>query len=106
MNKPTDNSSGVLIVLSLGFFIHQICRFHLRSDSNGVSITYIVLNLIVATEQFTLGLQLITIDTEGVPDGMVHTPPSAGDWLNLVQFAVVWLGHVVLHDNIPGEEVR
>jgi len=59
-------------------------------------LTYLLFNLIVATEQVTLGLHLIVIDYVDVMPGIVHNPRALGDWLNLSQLVVVWLGHMLL----------
>jgi hypothetical protein len=54
---------------------------------SGISLAYLLCNLISATEQFTLGFTLIIFDTNAVATG----PRSAGDWLNLCQFTLVWV---------------
>ncbi|KAI1779361.1 hypothetical protein F4818DRAFT_438137 [Hypoxylon cercidicola] len=55
----------------------------------------ILFNLIVATEQFALGLHFI-VDNDEIMDDVVHNPLTLGDWLNLAQFSIVWLCHLVL----------
>lgn len=56
----------------------------------GIAPSYVLFNLIAATEQFSFGLHFIVKNDDFV-DRIVHTPPTLGDWLNLAQFAVVWL---------------
>lgn len=59
----------------------------MRGDSSGISLYYILFNLLVATEILALDLSFLTM--EGGTDMFIHNPPSVGDWLNLAQFAIV-----------------
>ncbi|KPM41720.1 hypothetical protein AK830_g4815 [Neonectria ditissima] len=83
-----------LLLLSAASFVPQLSRLLARGDSAGLAPKYILFNLIVATQQFSLGLYYIVANDE--LDLVVHSPPTAGDWLNLAQFTVVWLGHLIL----------
>ncbi|KAK7710719.1 hypothetical protein SLS64_005622 [Diaporthe eres] len=49
---------------------------------------YVLFNLIVATELFTIDLSILTSVDGG--DIFVHSPATIGDWLNLAQFGTVW----------------
>ena len=71
-------------------------RLHERASGAGISITYAVINLIVATEQLAFGLHLITIDPQLAYEGITHAPLTASDWLNVLQFLAVWLGHTIM----------
>ena len=87
--------SSILLLLSLFSFLPQ-CRLILsRGTSSGISLYYVLFNLIVATEQFAIGLHL-HVDNVEIDDAIIQSPPSVGDWLNLAQFASVWLGHLAL----------
>ncbi|KAH8743749.1 hypothetical protein F5883DRAFT_592078 [Diaporthe sp. PMI_573] len=79
----------VLLVLSFASFLPQLQLLWLRRDSTGISLFYVLFNLIVITEQFTIDLALITSVDGG--DIVVHTPATTGDWLNLAQFGTVWV---------------
>jgi len=52
--------------------------------------------MIVATEQLGLYVHMMAFQHHRVMPGMIADPPSLGDWLNLAQFAAVWLGHFAL----------
>ncbi|KAL3427580.1 ATP synthase F0 [Phlyctema vagabunda] len=88
-------SATVLIVLSLISFLPQIQRIVRKKSSVDISLTYILLNTISATEQFTLGFYLIAIHGHDA-DFFVGDPRNLGDWLNLTQLVVVWLASLVL----------
>lgn len=71
-------------------FVPQICRTVARRQSSGISTYYILFNLISATEQFALAFFFVVNNFEE-PDFFVHSPVNAGDWMNLVQTAVITL---------------
>jgi hypothetical protein len=98
----TNEHYSLLILLSLTSFLPQICHLRLRNDSSGISLIYILFNLIVATEELTLGYHFIVADYKTpYGDGITHDPPTLEDWLNVDQFLVVWLGHLVLSVGNP-----
>jgi hypothetical protein len=66
-----------------------------RKDCQGISLGYLLLNLISATEQFTLEFFILVNNTEQA-DFLIETPPTTGDWLNLAQFTIVWALHLLL----------
>ncbi|KAL2865925.1 PQ-loop repeat-containing protein [Aspergillus lucknowensis] len=83
----------ILIILSTASFYPQIRRIQLRNSTYGISTAYILFNLISATEHFTFLFALL-VNSSG--DVFIHEPPTTGDWLNLCQFFVVWMGCLVL----------
>jgi hypothetical protein len=85
---------SILIILSVLSFNPQLQRLQKHGESTGISRFYILFNLVVATEQFTVGLFLIGFGLGG--SKMLDSPPLFGEWLNLVQFGAVWLCHLVL----------
>jgi len=50
----------------------------------------VLFNLISATEEFTLSFFWVVNSFEP-SDVFVNKPPNAGDWLNFVQFSLVWV---------------
>lgn len=80
---------SVLLVLSSTSFLPQLQLLWLRRDSSGISLYYVLFNLIVATELFTIDLAMLTsVDGGNI---FVHSPATTGDWLNLAQFGTVWV---------------
>lgn len=80
---------SVLLVLSFASFLPQLQLLWLRRDSLGINLYYALFNLIVATELFTIDLSILTSVDGG--EIFVHSPATTGDWLNLAQFATVWV---------------
>lgn len=76
-------------------FIPQFRRIISRDDCIGISLWYILFNLISATEQFTFGLHFV-VDNMEIVDSVINTPPTTGDWLNFAQFTLVWVCHLTL----------
>jgi hypothetical protein len=62
----------------------------IRKDSSGISAYYVLFNLVAATEQFTIIFFLLVNDTVG-GNLIVHTPPTTGDWINLIQMSLFWI---------------
>lgn len=54
---------------------------------------YVLFNLIIATHSLALSVSAM-IDWEG--NFLVQQPPAAQDWLHVAQFAITWLGQLVL----------
>jgi uncharacterized protein with PQ loop repeat len=80
-------------VLSVLSFVPQFRRTIARKRSSGISTYYVLFNLISATEQFVLAFFYVVNDFDR-SDFFVHRSVNAGDWINLVQTAVVavlWL---------------
>lgn len=85
----------MLLVLSFLSFLPQLQLFWLRRDSSGVSLYYVLFNLVVSTELFTIDLSILTSVDGG--DIFVHAPATIGDWLNLAQFGTVWVMWLVVY---------
>lgn len=85
----------ILLGFTLASFVPQYKRIRDRTDSDGISLSYVLLNLIVATQQFSLYL-LFVIDDSTVADFLVKSPPSIENYLDLAQFGIVWLCQLVL----------
>ncbi|KAI2988862.1 hypothetical protein CBS147345_10680 [Aspergillus niger] len=69
-------------------------RVVLPKTSAGLSIIYIFLNLLSATERFTnafFGAVNWTIAGADAPGFFVHDARTIGNWLNLVQLGVDWV---------------
>ncbi|KAK3937885.1 hypothetical protein QBC46DRAFT_410768 [Diplogelasinospora grovesii] len=80
----------LLLVLSFASFLPQLRLLWVQRDSSGISLYYVLFNLLVATEQFTLSFFFVVNHRFEDTQVFVHTPPDVGDILNLTQFAVVW----------------
>ncbi|KAJ5986967.1 hypothetical protein N7451_011332 [Penicillium sp. IBT 35674x] len=85
----------ILILLSGASYLPQLYRIWVHGDCQGISLGYLLLNLISATEQFTMGF-FILVNHEGGTDLFVETPVTTGDWLNLTQLTLVWVMHLLL----------
>ncbi|KAI1356384.1 hypothetical protein F5Y01DRAFT_323816 [Xylaria sp. FL0043] len=82
-----------LLILTRFTFLPQVLALLRRRDVSGISIYYVLFNLVVSTELFTLSFFFVTNQAEG-SEIFVHDPPDVGDWLNLAQFTDVcalWL---------------
>jgi hypothetical protein len=80
--------------LSFVSFLPQLRLLYARKDSVGLSLFYLLFNLIVATELFTLSFLLVVNyarEEGGGADLFVHNPPDTGDRINLAQFTLVWV---------------
>lgn len=88
---------SVLLVLSFASFLPQLQLLWLRRDSSGISLYYVLFNLIIATELFTIDLAMLTSVDGG--DIFVHSPASTGDWLNLAQFGTVCIMWTLMYVN-------
>lgn len=85
------------MVLSFASFLPQLQLLWLRRDSSGVSLYYVLFNLVVSTEIFTIDLAILnSVDGGNI---FVHAPATIGDWLNLAQFGTVWVMWVVMYVN-------
>ncbi|KAL0939951.1 uncharacterized protein CTRU02_206561 [Colletotrichum truncatum] len=79
-----------LLILGCASFIPQLHRFWIRRDTSGISLYYVLANLLVATEIFTISFFLVINQRVEGSDFFVHHPPDAGDAINLVHFAFIW----------------
>lgn len=92
---------SLLIISSLASFFPQVRRLQARHDGSGISLPYTLFNLVVAAEQLTVSLHLVAVDYKHTAEGLVHHPPTAGDWLNVAQFGAVWFSHSILYVVFP-----
>ncbi|PWY72769.1 hypothetical protein BO83DRAFT_408483 [Aspergillus eucalypticola CBS 122712] len=79
-----------LMGLSIFSFLPQLRLLWATKNSSGLSINYVLINLICATEQFLLVL-LYNNTPDAEPNMFVENPGSLGDWMNLIQITVVWI---------------
>lgn len=81
--------------MSLVSFLPQLGVLLVRQDSSGISLFYVLYNLISATEQFNHSFAFVVVfsrlkdPSEG--QAMIHNPLSRGDWINLGHITVVWV---------------
>lgn len=91
---------SALLLLSFVSFLPQLWLLYMRKDSAGLSLYYLLFNLIVATELFTLSFLFVVNyarEEKGKPNMFVHDPPDVGDTINLVQFSLVWVLWLVMY---------
>jgi uncharacterized protein with PQ loop repeat len=90
----TDPYDSIPLILTFLSFLPQIHLIRARKDASGIALSYILLNLIAATEQFALnfGYTALNMPSSGV---FVHKSLIFGDWLNLAQTTLVWMLFVV-----------
>jgi hypothetical protein len=86
-------SWSILLLLSFISFLPQLRLPYLRKNSSGLSLIYVLCNLIIATELLTVSFVLVVnyATEEAKPGIFVHDPPDVGDKINLAQFALVWV---------------
>jgi uncharacterized protein with PQ loop repeat len=91
---------SALLLLTFVSFLPQLRLLYVRKDSSGLSLFYVLFNLIVATELFTFSFLLVVNcprdESNGLPDLFIHDPPNVGDSINLAQFALVWVLWLVM----------
>ncbi|KAL4860777.1 hypothetical protein BDV12DRAFT_181122 [Aspergillus spectabilis] len=80
----------ILIVFTTLSFLPQLHKLIASSDSSSISPYYVLSNLLLATNHFTIYLAFCVSDPSG-GGVVVHNPPSTADFLNLTQVFVVWL---------------
>ncbi|GKT78474.1 hypothetical protein ColTof4_10897 [Colletotrichum tofieldiae] len=88
----TLNVGRTLSILTVTSYLPQYHRLREQGHCDGLSLFYVLFNLISATEQFTIGL-FLNVNDNGFPrpDVFVNNPATVGDWLNFGQLALVWL---------------
>lgn len=95
----TDKRSALLL-LSFVSFLPQLWLLYVRKDSVGLSLFFVLFNLIVATELFAFSFLLVVNcardKSTGKPDIFVHDPRDVGDAINLAQFTLVWVLWLVM----------
>ncbi|KAL3447850.1 hypothetical protein BJX65DRAFT_276126 [Aspergillus insuetus] len=80
----------ILLILTFLSFRPQLHRICARNDASGIALSYILLNLIAATEQFALNFGYTALDMPS-DGGFVHKSRTVGDWLDLAQTTLVWV---------------
>ncbi|KAL3477056.1 hypothetical protein BJX99DRAFT_226650 [Aspergillus californicus] len=78
----------ILSLLTIASFIPQFHLIWSRKSANGISLLYVLYNLISATEQFALNFGFVVLIEPADDAVFVHNPPSVGDWLNFAQTIV------------------
>lgn len=76
-------------------FLPQIRKLLLRRNSSGISLYYVLFNVMVATQILTIDLGLL-MSVEG-SDVFITDPISPGDWFNFAQFGIVWALWVLMY---------
>lgn len=90
------NHLSILLVLTFASFLPQIRRIWVRRDASGISLRYVLFNLIAASEQFAVNFVYAYLYTPGYgEEPFVHDPMTDGDWLNLAQTTLFMLLFVV-----------
>lgn len=73
----------------------------MRRDSSGISLHYVLCNLIVATELFTISFFYVVNNRVEGSQFFVHNPTNVGDSIDLAQFALIWVLWLLLYVCIP-----
>ncbi|KAF9880081.1 hypothetical protein CkaCkLH20_02035 [Colletotrichum karsti] len=96
-NILPDWARVALTAVTVVSYLPQYHRILEQGDSEGLSLYYVLFNLISATEQLTVGF-FLNVNNTGSPreDVFVNNPATAGDWFNLAQLAIVWICSLVL----------
>ncbi|KAJ8111528.1 hypothetical protein ONZ43_g5601 [Nemania bipapillata] len=86
----------LLVILTCASFAPQLYLLIARhGDASGLDLRYVLLNLAVATELFAISFLVIVNNIEP-SDVFAHNPLRAGDWINLVNFGVIWVLWLVI----------
>ncbi|KAL2823010.1 hypothetical protein BJX63DRAFT_3611 [Aspergillus granulosus] len=96
----------ILLVLTFISFLPQLHLIWRRREASGISLSYVLFNLVAATEQFALNYGFINLTTANDGIFFAHDPPTFGDWLNLAQtllFLVLCLVYLALCLCFPSE---
>ena len=88
---PADVYRSVFLILSLASLSPQLWRCWTQRSSSGISLFYVLFNLVVTTELFTFSFFWVVNSRLQRPDNFVHDPHNAGDIINLLQFALIWV---------------
>lgn len=83
------------MIFSIASFAPQVTRIRNNGACDGISVYYVLYNLIIATYNFAL--MLSSAINWGESGFIMPERPDVRDWLNLAQFTVVWLGHLILY---------
>ena len=83
---------SILIIVSVLCFNPQRQRLQQCGESAGISLFYVLINLIFATGQLVVGVFLLAFEI-ALPQG-IYNP--IGGCLNMIQYGLVWLCHLAL----------
>ncbi|KAE8386118.1 hypothetical protein BDV23DRAFT_190295 [Aspergillus alliaceus] len=78
VSKLVSHPSTILSIFSFG---PQLRCLRQNGDLMGISLAYLLCNVINATEQFTISMSYLFI--AGDSDFFIYNPPNAGDWFFL-----------------------
>ncbi|KAJ0419815.1 hypothetical protein BJY00DRAFT_313736 [Aspergillus carlsbadensis] len=86
---------GLLLMLTLASFLPQLHLIWMRKNASGIALSYILFNVVVATEQFCLNFGLLI---NGAPSkgSLAHDPIITLDWLNFSQTTLSLLLFIAL----------
>jgi hypothetical protein len=87
--------NSILLVATILSFVPQLRLLLLRRDSSGLSLYYVLFNLVVSTELFTMAFFWVVnanvVDPRSGSEVFARRPPNTGDWINLAQLTAVWV---------------
>lgn len=86
-----------LIILTTIPFIVQLQRLYSTKTDNSLSPSYVICNLILATEQLTIIFYMMVSVPEAAGGVFTHDPQNAGDWLNFTQITITWILFLALY---------
>jgi uncharacterized protein with PQ loop repeat len=81
------NPASALSILTILSFLPQLRRLWSTKNTSSISIYYVLFNLIVATNQFTIIFALLFTYPGGL-GRFIHRPITTGDWLNLLHVSI------------------
>lgn len=67
----------------------QLCRLtYCRGDASGINLAYVLLNLVAATELFSISF-LMVMPRPRSED--INDPREFGDWINFANITIIWI---------------
>ena len=104
-----DHLLSVLLVSTVYSFVPHIALLRQRQNGDGLSITSVMFNLIIATEQLAFGVHLILFSPAFRSDFQLYysgrlpldskdprRPMTESEWLDVGQFLAVWICRSVM----------
>ncbi|PYI34930.1 hypothetical protein BP00DRAFT_363570 [Aspergillus indologenus CBS 114.80] len=88
--EAPDSVRIILIILTILSFAPQLYSLWTKKNSTGISLGYVLANLLVVTEDLTKEVYLTLNVPEAAAGIFTHDPLNTGDWLNFVQVLVTW----------------
>ncbi|KAI3337939.1 hypothetical protein F4824DRAFT_460701 [Ustulina deusta] len=80
----------LLLILTCISFVPQLYALvRRRGDASGISPIYVFINLVAATELFTISF-VITVNYPEPSSSFTHDPRQLGDWINFANITVIW----------------